>query len=47
MPTFSLVISPPLLSVRLQPEARSFGGKFEPRTFSAQDLSTSELLRTL
>ena len=25
----------------------SFGGVFEPRTFSAQDLSTSELLRTL
>ena len=25
----------------------SFGGMFEPRTFSAQDLSTSELLRTL
>ena len=25
----------------------SFGGVFQPRTFSAQDLSTSELLRTL
>src|SRR3712207_8452975 len=25
----------------------SFGGKFEPRTSSAQDLLTSELLRTL
>ena len=25
----------------------SFGGALEPRTFSAQDLSTSELLRTL
>ena len=25
----------------------SFGGMFQPRTFSAQDLSTSELLRTL
>ena len=25
----------------------SFGGAFEPRTFSAQELSTSELLRTL
>ena len=58
MPTFSLVISPPLLTVRLQPDydaplpltlkvTRSFGGKFEPRTFSAQDLLTSELLRTL
>ena len=58
MPTFSLVISPPLLTVRLQPDydaplplaysqVRSFGGKFSPVTFSAQDLSTSELLRTL
>ena len=59
MPTFSLVISPPLLTVRLQPDydaplplanklqIRSFGGKFSPDTFSAQDLSTSELLRTL
>ena len=26
---------------------RGFGGVFQPRTFSAQDLSTSELLRTL
>ena len=26
---------------------RSFGGVFQPRTFSAQDLSISELLRTL
>ena len=26
---------------------RSFGAVFQPRTFSAQDLSTSELLRTL
>ena len=25
----------------------SFGSVFQPRTFSAQDLSTSELLRTL
>ena len=25
----------------------SFGVVFQPRTFSAQDLSTSELLRTL
>ena len=24
-----------------------FGGVFQPRTFSARDLSTSELLRTL
>ena len=28
-------------------QIRSFGGKFSPGTFSAQDLSTSELLRTL
>ena len=27
--------------------SRGFGGVFEPRTFSAQGLSTSELLRTL
>ena len=27
--------------------SRSFGDVFQPRTFSAQDLSTSELLRTL
>ena len=27
--------------------SRGFGGVFQPRTFSAQDLSTSELLRTL
>ncbi len=44
MPTFSLVISPPLLTVRLQPDydaplplaylqARSFGGKFSPGHF--------------
>ena len=26
---------------------RGFGGVFQPRTFSARDLSTSELLRTL
>ncbi len=32
-----------------QPHARfpGFGGVFQPRTFSARDLSTSELLRTL
>ena len=28
-------------------EIRSFGGKLSPSTFSAQDHSTSELLRTL
>ena len=31
----------------LLPAGLSFGGVFQPRTFSAQDLSTSELLRTL
>ncbi len=44
MPTFSLVTSPPLLTVRLQPgydallplelvQARSFGGKLAPLHF--------------
>ena len=28
-------------------QSHGFGGVFQPRTFSAQDLSTSELLRTL
>ena len=59
MPAFSLVCSPALLTVWLQPAynaplplqlnvaTHSFGDRFEPRTFSAQDHSTSELLRTL
>ena len=56
IPAFSLPCSPQLLSVLLRsacnaplPTFRflSFGGAFQPRTFSAQDLSTSELLRTL
>ena len=56
IPAFSLPCSPLLLPVQL-PSAcnaplptfrfHSFGGAFQPRTFSAQDLSTSELLRTL
>ena len=56
IPAFSLQYSPQLLSVLLLrvfnaplPTSRflSFGVVFQPRTFSAQDLSTSELLRTL
>ena len=56
IPAFSLPCSPQLLSVLLPPACNaplptfrflSFGGAFQPRTFSAQDLSTSELLRTL
>ena len=56
IPAFSLLCSPLLLSVQLRPahnaplptlRFRSFGIMFQPRTFSAQDLSTSELLRTL
>ena len=57
IPAFSLPYSPQLLPVLLHPVCNaplpmsmtflSFGGVFQPRTFSAQDLSTSELLRTL
>ena len=57
IPAFSLPYAPQLLTVLLRricnaplPMSEtflSFGGVFEPRTFSAQDLSTSELLRTL
>ena len=56
IPAFSLPCSPLLLTVQLPPafnaplptlRFRSFGSMFQPRTFSAQDLSTSELLRTL
>ena len=58
IPAFSLLRSPQLLSVLLHPaknaplpinirQFHSFGVVFQPRTFSAQDLSTSELLRTL
>ena len=56
IPAFSLPCSPQLLSVLLHPACNaplptlrflSFGDAFQPRTFSAQDLSTSELLRTL
>ena len=56
IPAFSLQYPPQLLPVLLLrvfnaplPTLRflSFGVVFQPRTFSAQDLSTSELLRTL
>ena len=57
IPAFSLLNSPQLLPVLLPPVKNaplpmsatflSFGVMFQPRTFSAQDLSTSELLRTL
>ena len=58
IPAFSLLNRPRLLPVPLRPvnnaplpieihQSLSFGSVFQPRTFSAQDLSTSELLRTL
>ena len=56
IPAFSLLISPLLLSVQLLRDKNAplpisrfhgFGVVFQPRTFSAQGLSTSELLRTL
>ena len=56
IPAFSLPIRPQLLPVLLRPYGNaplptfrflSFGVVFQPRTFSAQELSTSELLRTL
>ena len=58
IPAFSLPDSPPPLTVRLLRVSNAplpmylhtspgFGVVFQPRTFSAQDLSTSELLRTL
>ena len=59
IPAFSLLNTPQLLIGTASPQLRmllyhlplrqvhSFGVVFQPRTFSAQDLSTSELLRTL
>ena len=56
IPAFSLPYGPRLLTVPLRPVCNAplptsrfhgFGGAFQPRTFSARDLSTSELLRTL
>ena len=56
IPAFSLPAGPHALPVMLRSSRnaplptlrfRGFGVVFQPRTFSAQDLSTSELLRTL
>ena len=57
IPAFSLPAPPRLLPVPLRRcsnaplpmslASLSFGGVFQPRSFSARDLSTSELLRTL
>ena len=56
IPAFSLPARPHPLPVMLRSDRnaplptlrfRGFGVVFQPRTFSAQDLSTSELLRTL
>ena len=57
IPAFSLLCSPPPLSLRLHPAYNallpylkgipSFGVQFSPVKFSAQSHSTSELLRTL
>ena len=56
IPAFSLPCPPRLLTVPLRRTCNAplptfrflgFGGAFQPRTFSARDLSTSELLRTL
>ena len=56
IPAFSLPYGPHALPVMLRPlrnaplptlRFRGFGVVFQPRTFSARDLSTSELLRTL
>ena len=57
IPAFSLACAPRLLAVPLRRPRNaplptlsafpSFGGTFQPRTFSARNLSTSELLRTL
>ena len=58
IPAFSLPCSPPALPLRLLPawnallpfallQIPSFGTQFSPVEFSAQNHSTSELLRTL
>ena len=58
IPAFSLPYAPPLLTVWLRRLCNAplptrlrrflgFGAVFQPRKFSARDLSTSELLRTL
>ena len=58
IPAFSLLKNPQLLPVLLRlfknaplpieiHQFQSFGSVFQPRTFTAQHLSTSELLRTI
>ena len=56
IPAFSLLTAPHVLPVMLRRGKNAplpllgvhgFGVVFQPRTFSAQGLSTSELLRTL
>ena len=58
MPTFAFPATPPYLTVRLLRhwnaplpldlrQIHSFGSVFDARLFSAQERSTSELLRTL
>ena len=37
----------PIIHARRHASSHGFGGTFQPRVFSAQDLSASELLRTL
>lgn len=54
MPTFAFVVSPISLTANLRryynaplPLIHSFGDELDARLFSAQERSTSELLRTL
>ena len=58
MPTFAFLTAPTYLTVHLQRSQnaplplvfqrdQSFGGQLDARLFSAQERSTSELLRTL
>ena len=59
MPTFAFLAAPPYLTVLLlrnqnaplppdgNRQGHSFGGGLDARLFSAQERSTSELLRTL
>ena len=56
MPTFAFPVSPQYLTIQLLPywnaplpllRVHGFGGELDARLFSAQERSTSELLRTL
>jgi hypothetical protein len=56
MPTFAFLAAPPKLTFQLQRNKNaplplflilSFGTEFDARLFSAQERSTSDLLRTL